>query len=78
MGGVGFVLGTFVTGPGFLENAAVNIWLRRLLIAAELGVCALTYLFAVFAVKAIAREDVLRLPKGEKIAAVLTKCKLLK
>lgn len=78
MGGVGFVLGTFVTGPGFLENAAVNIWLRRLLIAAELGVCALTYLFAVFAVKAIAREDVLRLPRGEKIAAVLTKCKLLK
>ena len=78
MGGVGFVLGIFVTGPGFLENAAVNIWLRRLLIAAELGVCALTYLFAVFAVKAIAREDILRLPKGEKIAAVLTKCKLLK
>ncbi len=78
MGAVGFVLGTFVTGTDFLTSGAVNIWLRRVVIVAEIGVCALVYFFAVFAVRAIQREDILHLPKGEKIAAVLTRLKLLK
>ena len=78
MGALGFVMGTFLTGPGFLLNASVNIWLRRLCIVAEIGICALVYLFAVFGVRAVAREDILRLPKGEKIADILTKLKLLK
>ena len=38
----------------------------------------IVYFFTVFAVKAVSREDILNLPKGEKIAAVLVKLKLLK
>lgn len=78
MGGVGFVFATFVTGTEVLTSSAINIWLRRILIVGEIGVCAIVYFLAAFAVKAIRREDVLNLPKGEKIAAILTKLKLLK
>ncbi|MBE5039610.1 putative polysaccharide biosynthesis protein [Ructibacterium gallinarum] len=78
MGAVGFVLSTFLTGESFLLSASVNIWSRRILIAAEIVICALVYFLAVFTVRAIQREDILRLPKGEKLASVLTKLKLLK
>lgn len=78
MGAVGFVFATFVTGTEVLTSSAINIWLRRILIVGEIGVCAIVYFLAAFAVKAIRREDVLNLPKGEKIAAILTKLKLLK
>lgn len=78
MGAVGFVLGTFITGPDFLLNEAVNIWLRRLAIVAEIGICGIVYVFAVFSVKAIKKEDIIHLPKGEKIADILTRFKLLK
>ncbi len=78
MGAVGFVLGTFVTGKAFLLNPDVNIWLRRILIAGEIGICGIVYIFAAFGVGAIQKDDVLRLPKGEKLASVLSKLKLLK
>lgn len=78
MGAVGFVLGTFVTGNAFLLNPDANIWLRRILIAGEIGVCGIIYIFAAFGVGAIQKDDILRLPKGEKIASALTKLKLLK
>ncbi len=78
MGAVGFVLGTFVTGNAFLLNDGINVWLRRIVIAGEIGVCAIVYVFAAFGVGAIQKEDILHLPKGEKLVSVLTKCKLLK
>ncbi|MEE1013047.1 MAG: polysaccharide biosynthesis protein [Clostridia bacterium] len=78
MGGVGFVFATFITGTETLTSSAINIWLRRILIVGEIGVCAIVYFLAAFAVKAIRREDVLNLPKGEKIASILTKLRLLK
>ena len=78
MGCVAFALGTFVTGGGMLTDAGINVWFKRFLIAAELGICVIVYFFTVFAVKAVSKEDILNLPKGEKIAAVLVKLKLLK
>ncbi len=78
MGAVGFVFGTFITGESFLLNDAVNIWLRRVLIAGEIGVCAIIYVFAAFGVGAILKEDIQRLPKGDKMVAILTRMKLLK
>ena len=78
MGAVGFVLGTFVTGNSFLLNADVNIWLRRILIVGEIGICGIIYVLAAFGVGAIQKDDILRLPKGNKIALLLTRLKLLK
>ncbi len=78
MGAVGFVLGTFVTGETYLLNDAVNIWLRRILIVGEIGLCAMVYLLAAFGVGAIQKEDIQRLPKGEKLVSILTRLKLLK
>ena len=77
MGAVGFVLGTFITSPQFLISEDISIWIRRLVIVAEIGICALVYFFSVFAVKAIKKEDIINLPKGEKIADILTKFKLI-
>ncbi len=71
MGAVGFVFATFVTPTEILTNDGINIWIRRLLIAGEIGVSAVIYFIAAFLVKAIRREDVLMLPKGEKIANLL-------
>ena len=49
----------------------------RLVTLAAIAVGAVVYLLAVIAVKGIKREDVLNMPKGEKIAGILTKYKLL-
>ena len=78
MGAVGFVLSTFITGTDFLLSYSINVWLKRFIIAAEIGICIIVYFFTVFAVKAVCRKDVLNLPKGEKIANILTKLRLLK
>ncbi|MBO5363908.1 MAG: polysaccharide biosynthesis C-terminal domain-containing protein, partial [Clostridia bacterium] len=78
MGAVGFVLGTFVTNNSFLLNEDINVWLRRIVIVGEIGVCAIVYLLAAFGVGAIQKADILHLPKGEKLAAVLNRMKLLK
>ncbi len=49
----------------------------RIVTIAAIGVGAIVYLVAVLLVKALDRDDVLNLPKGEKIAALMTKYKLL-
>lgn len=49
----------------------------RIVTIAAIGIGAIVYLVAVLLVKALDREDVLNLPKGEKIAALMTKYKLL-
>lgn len=77
MGAVGFVLGTFVTTPGFLASDA-GFMMKAAAIAGEILLCGAVYLCAALAVRAIRREDLLQLPKGEKLAAVLTRMKLLK
>lgn len=78
MGAAGFAMSSFLTGGSFLTAADTGIWTKRILIAAELLVCVIVYFFAIFAVRAVRREDILSLPKGEKIAEVLTKLNLLK
>ncbi len=78
MGAIGFVFATFVTPVDILTATDLNIWIRRILIAAEIGICAVVYFLSAFAVKAICREDILTLPKGETIANLLTRLKLLK
>lgn len=49
----------------------------RLVTIASVAVGAVIYLVAVIVIKGIKREDVLNMPKGEKIAGILTKYKLL-
>ncbi len=49
----------------------------RLVTLASIAVGAVIYLVAVIAIKGVKREDVLNMPKGEKIAGILTKYKLL-
>ncbi len=71
MGAVGFALAAFLTPTHILTDASISIWLRRFLIAGEIGICAIVYFLAAFALKAIRKEDVLMLPKGEKIAKLL-------
>ncbi len=65
MGAVGFVLSSFLP-------------ISKLLCLVEIGICAVVYGVAVFAVRAVKREDVLMLPKGAKIASILEKYKLMK
>ncbi len=36
------------------------------------------YLVSIFVLRAVSKEDVLQLPKGEKIAKILTKFSLIK
>lgn len=50
----------------------------RLLTIVEIGLCGVVYLVMIFVVRAVKREDVLNMPKGEKIASVLEKFKLIK
>lgn len=76
MGAVGFVFSTFLTTPGFLTGAAGSLT-KKLAIVLEIGVCGIVYFLSAFAVKAIRREDLLQLPKGEKLADLLTRFKLL-
>ena len=66
MGAVGYVLSTFIP-------------IGKFMCIVEVGVCGIVYLVAVlFVVKALRREDVLNLPKGDKIAAVLDKFNVLR
>ena len=44
----------------------------------EIAACAVIYIIMIFVVRAVRREDVLNLPKGEKIAAVLERFKLIR
>ena len=65
MGAAAFVMDTFLP-------------IHKLLTIVELGICVIVYFFAIFAVRAIKKEDILNLPKGDKIAEILTRYKLLK
>lgn len=74
MGVVGFIFGYYITPHGYLLSGDAN----KIIILVEIFVCALVYFFAIFAVKAIKKEDILNLPKGEKIVNILTKFRLMK
>lgn len=50
----------------------------RLMTLIELAACAGIYLIMIFVVRAVKREDLLNLPKGEKIADLLARFKLIK
>lgn len=65
MGAAGYVLASFLP-------------MSRALCIVEIGICAAVYAVAIFAVRAIKKEDVLTLPKGERIASILEKYKLIK
>jgi len=49
----------------------------RIVTIASIAVGAVIYLVSVIVIKGVKREDVLNMPKGEKIAGILTKYKLL-
>lgn len=65
MGAAGFVMSTFLP-------------ISKLLCLVEIGICAIIYAIAVFAISAVKKEDIMMLPKGEKIAGILERYKLLK
>lgn len=44
----------------------------------EIAVCGFVYVVMIFVVRAVKREDVMNLPKGEKIAGILEKFKLIR
>lgn len=50
----------------------------RIMTLFEIMVCAVIYGIMIFVVRAVKREDVLNLPKGEKIAGILERFKLIK
>ncbi len=50
----------------------------KLVTVAAIGIGAFVYLIAALLVRAIKREDILNMPKGEKIASLMTKLKLIK
>ncbi len=49
----------------------------RIMTLLEIAVCGVVYVIMIFAVRAVKREDVLNLPKGEKIAGLLERFKLI-
>ncbi|MBQ3573498.1 MAG: polysaccharide biosynthesis protein [Clostridia bacterium] len=65
MGAVGFVLSTFLP-------------IGKALCLVEICICAIVYGISIFAVRAVRRDDILMLPKGEKIAGLLERYKLIK
>lgn len=50
----------------------------RVLTVLEILICGIIYVIMIFAVRAIKREDIMNMPKGEKIAGILEKFKLIK
>ncbi len=76
MGAVGFVLTTFLP----IESLSVSLGssIFKLITVAELGVCVVVYGLAIFAVKAVKEEDILNLPKGEKLLETAKKLHLIK
>lgn len=56
---------------GFLPSS-------RLITLLEIAVCAVIYVVMIFVVRAVKREDVMHMPKGDKIAQVLERFKLIK
>lgn len=71
------VLAAFVMGvAGVLLSGYIPISKFGCII--EIGICAVVYALAIFAFKAVQKEDILALPKGEKIAEILEKYKLVR
>ena len=50
----------------------------RLMTLLEIAVCGIIYAVMIFVVRAVKREDLMNLPKGEKIAGILERFKLIK
>ncbi len=65
MGAAGFVLSTFLP-------------ISKALCIVEIAICGIVYFASILLVKALKKEDVLNLPKGEKLVAVLEKFKIFK
>ncbi len=65
MGAAGFVLSTFIP-------------IGKVTCIIEIGICGVVYLISIVLVKALKKEDVLNLPKGEKIAGILEKYRILR
>ena len=65
MGAVGFVLTTFIP-------------IGKITCIIEIGICGIVYLISIVLVKALKKEDVLNLPKGEKLAEILEKYKIIR
>ncbi len=53
------------------------VWKSRLAVLPAIGLGALVYGFGVILLKAVRKEDILMLPKGEKVVKILEKCSLI-
>lgn len=76
MAAAGFVLSSFLPIAQMTEQLGSTVF--KLLSIAELGICVIVYGLAIFAVKAVKEEDLLNLPKGEKILQIVKRLKLMK
>ena len=65
---------TAMLSVNLLENVGVGLMTRTVI---SVGFAAIIYLFVLFALKTLTKDDIKLLPKGEKIAKVLAKFKLL-
>ena len=65
MSAAGFVLSTFIP-------------ISKALCIVEIAICGIVYFASIILVKALKKEDVLNLPKGEKLVAILEKLKIFK
>ena len=53
------------------------VWESRLAVLPAIGLGAVVYLFGILLLKAVKKEDILMLPKGEKVVKILEKCSLI-
>ena len=65
---------TAMLSVNLLENVGVGLMTRTVI---SVGFAAIIYLFVLFALNTLTKDDIKLLPKGEKIAKVLAKFKLL-
>ena len=84
--GIEFKWGSFCIKPlvsALIMGAAAYLMIKALPTGGiwciiEIGLCVLIYAASALAVRAVRKEDVVMLPKGEKIAKLMQKYKLLK
>ena len=67
-------MATAMLSVRLLQNIGMGLMTRTVI---SVGFAAIIYLFVLFALKTMTKEDIKLLPKGEKIAKILAKFKLL-
>ncbi len=58
-------------------DAISVVWESRFAVLPAIGLGAVVYAFGIILLKAVKKEDILMLPKGEKVVKILEKCSLI-